>query len=89
MVKIIIALVALVALTGCGGGSSDTTGTQGDTYTVTVSNTGNGDVIVNTGSGVITINQQDQCLVKLDDNSTRPCTSDETNTAYNALYSVK
>jgi len=81
MKKIAISLVvvsAIMMFTACGQTDTNTgTGDSGDTYNVSVNTTGDGDVTIVTGDGTININEDDNCIFKQDDNTTRPCTEDE------------
>jgi len=82
MKKIILGLLAIVMFIGC----SDTS--QGDTYNVAVTNAGDGDVVVTTGAGVVTLGKNDTCVVLLDTNLTRPCTQREYDDAYGKAAAV-
>ena len=88
MKKIILGLMALSVMTMFTACGSTDTAAQGDTYNVSVNNAGDGDVVVNTGSGAVTIGKDDSCLITVDENTTRPCTDAEYDDAYGIAAGV-
>jgi len=90
MKKILLGLIAILAtfsLTACGdyGDASADAPVSGDTTTVNVTNDGDGDVTVNTGSGTVVLNSEGECLVVLDANASRACTTEEVESALDTL----
>lgn len=80
MKKIVLGFMVLVSallLTACGDYAGDSDANTNDTTTVNVSNEGDGDITVNTGSGTVVINSDGECLVVLDANGSRACTTEE------------
>lgn len=81
MKKIILAMAVITAflVSGCDsssmGASTDMTAT---TETTTINVTENtGEVYIALGDAEININQDGECIVHVDENTTRPCTTDE------------
>ena len=88
MNKILLTIMAIMAafmLTACGDYAGDTDANTNETTTINVSNEGDGDVTVNTGSGTVVLNSEGQCLVVLDQNDSRACTIEEVEEALKTM----
>ncbi len=77
---IIVATAIILGITGCTPeGSSGPTDNSTSEVVITTLNVidNNGDVYIAIDGGTININQEGKCIILLEDNSTRPCTSNE------------
>jgi len=94
MKNLILGIMAAFLMAACSGTASSDVQATGDTYNVAVDNNGDGDIVIITGDGTITTNEQDECIVRTEttlsdgtvETSERNCNEDEVLIQENALY---